>query len=96
MANPICTQPHCLLKADDVDEVLPQLVLAALEGRSASDQLCEDFRPIELRDTCLECLHRVMDGRGAYLTVEERESVVDATNWSRRRDHRRRVRENRT
>jgi len=96
MATPICIQPHCLLKtAGNLDELIPELALTALEGRSAADWMGDDFRPIRARSVCAECVRRVMQGRRAFATAEEQARVVEATDWSRRRDHRRRAREQR-
>lgn len=78
-----CTQPQCLLRSGEAD-TLAELIVRALAGQ---DPIPESSR-IEPLDRCVECVRRVMGGRGPIETVEELLRGEEAGRWTWRRSRR--------
>ena len=89
MSNAICHQPHCALRREGMcAEGVAELALLALSGRTARAQ---DAEPIEPRPVCLECIRRVMAGRGPFPTPTQHARDEHVARWSHRRERRARL-----
>ena len=83
-----CRQPECRLRQKDVDSrFLANLIVRVLAGEDVSDVIGKNS-PIRPYERCVECVSRIQNEAGPFLTVDEVEDLLEAGRWSHRRSRR--------